>query len=291
MKKNLPILHRARGAARARRHALRALRVGVQHHVVLALQLDVRADLGGHGVRDHHGRHRSFGGRGGGARQRRGGARESVRRRRGGACRIVRGARGGRARTGSSSRTCGSCRSSSRSRRVSARTASRCCSAITMPSRSPPNRTSRTSARATCSACRFPDSSRRPPPCSAGSPCAARRFGRHALAIGGSEEASRLMGLNVDRTLGLRVCRERAARRHRGRDPRRAVRRGAAERRRRLGAVRDLGGGARGHAPDRRRGFHRDDDCRRRCCSGSCSICSTSRTGWGTSACRRTGNR
>ena len=27
------------------------------------------------------------------------------------------------------------------------------------------------------------------------------RFGRHALAIGGSEEASRLMGLNVDRTL------------------------------------------------------------------------------------------
>ncbi|SAL74653.1 ribose ABC transporter permease [Caballeronia choica] len=29
------------------------------------------------------------------------------------------------------------------------------------------------------------------------------RFGRHALAIGGSEEASRLMGLNVDRTL---VC-------------------------------------------------------------------------------------
>ena len=76
MKKNLPILHRARGAARARRHALRALRLGVQHHVVLALQLDVRADLGGHGVRDHHGRHRSFGGRGGGARQRRGGARE-----------------------------------------------------------------------------------------------------------------------------------------------------------------------------------------------------------------------
>lgn len=29
------------------------------------------------------------------------------------------------------------------------------------------------------------------------------RFGRHALAIGGSEEASRLMGLNVDRTLVL----------------------------------------------------------------------------------------
>ena len=38
------------------------------------------------------------------------------------------------------------------------------------------------------------------------------RFGRHALAIGGSEEASRLMGLNVDRTLVDGLCVERPAR-------------------------------------------------------------------------------
>ncbi|SAK56400.1 ribose ABC transporter permease [Caballeronia arationis] len=89
------------------------------------------------------------------------------------------------------------------------------------------------------------------------------RFGRHALAIGGSEEASRLMGLNVDRTLvsvyavsGLLagIAGAILAAQFGAGQPNEGV----------VGAFRDLGGGARRHAPHGRRGFHRDDDRRRR---------------------------
>jgi hypothetical protein len=83
------------------------------------------------------------------------------------------------------------------------------------------------------------------------------RFGRHSLAIGGSEEAARLMGLNVDRTLVTAYSG-------------RTVRRRTAERRGRLGIVRDLRRGAGRHPADRRRRLDCDDD--RRCAAARSGV-------------------
>ena len=91
--------------------------------------------------------------------------------------------------------------------------------------------------------------------------------GRTVLAIGGNEEASRLMGLPVDRVKFLVYVAVGGSRRPRRRHPRRAVRRRPADRGRRLGIVRDRLGGRRRHAADRRPGLGRRRRSPACCCS------------------------
>ena len=90
------------------------------------------------------------------------------------------------------------------------------------------------------------------------------RLRPHVLAVGGNEDATRLMGLPADRVKAARsTSLSGGARRARRRDPRRAVRRRPADRGRRLGAVRHRLGGGRRHAAHRRRRLGRRDARRR----------------------------
>jgi galactofuranose transport system permease protein len=86
-------------------------------------------------------------------------------------------------------------------------------------------------------------------------------FGRYVLAVGGGEEAARLMGLPVDRVKFL--CPVGRVRRARRRDPGSAVRRGPAGGGRRLGAVLDRRGRGRRDPAHRRRRLGGDDARRR----------------------------